>query len=239
MAERLPALVRRCRDAGHEIASHGYGHVLAYEVGPERFGRDAVRAKQLLEDLAGQRVRGFRAPGFGVTRRAPWAFDLVRAAGYQYDSSVFPASRGHGGLSGSPLGPYLIHTPRGALAEIPTSVVERLGRRWCLFGGGYLRLAPRPLIRWGMQELRRAGRPAIIYLHPREIDPEHPRLPLSRLRRFKCYVNLKSTWPKLQWLCRNHDFVTLKELVEQQWPSLLDDRERLLPSVPPGPRKVA
>jgi len=104
----------------------------------------------------------------------------------------------------------VIKTPNGPLVEIPTSTVRVLGRRVCLFGGGYLRLAPLFLIRWGIKRLHREGRPLIVYVHPREIDPNHPRLPLPLMRRFKCYVNLSSTMPKLRWLCRHHEFTTMK-----------------------------
>jgi len=204
MAERNKGLVRKCQRAGHEIASHGYSHILAYEVGPAVFRKDITRAKAILEDIIGGEVRGFRAPGFGITEKAPWAFEVIREAGYGYDSSVFPASRGHGGIADSPLGPYFFEMQSGHLLELPMSAVEILGRRISVFGGGYLRLASRRMIQWGIKKLQAAGQPLIVYLHPREIDPDQPRLPLSRIRQFKCYVNLKSTMPKLRWLCENY-----------------------------------
>jgi len=213
-AERHKGLVRKCQNAGHEIASHGYGHVLAYEVNADVFRRDITRAKTILEDITGEPVRGFRAPGFGITKKATWAFDVIKESGYQYDSSVFPASRGHGGMSDSLLGPYFIETASGHLLEIPTSVVEVFGRRVGLFGGGYLRLVNKPMIKWGIDKLQAAGQPLIVYVHPREIDLNHPRLPLTLLRQFKCYVNLKSTLPKLKWLCKNYSFSTMLEMVE-------------------------
>jgi len=214
LAGRHQALVRMCHKAGHEIASHGYAHVLAYEVGPQAFRQDIVRAKALLEDMIAEPVRGFRAPGFGITNKAAWAFDVIREVGYQYDSSVFPASRGHGGIPDSLLGLYFIETQGGHLLEIPMSVVEVFGRRTSLFGGGYLRLASRRMIKWGIGKLRAANQPLIVYVHPREIDPDQPRLPLSLIRQFKSYVNLDSTLPKLQWLCSNYHFYTMLEMVE-------------------------
>ncbi len=214
LAERHPSLVRACYDAGHEIASHGYAHVLAYEVGLPAFRQDITRARLLLEDMTGEPIRGFRAPGFGITSRAPWAFDVIKEAGYQYDSSVFPASRAHGGIPGSLLGLYFVETQNGHLLEIPMSIVEILGRRTSLFGGGYMRLASKRLIKWGISRLQAAQQPLIIYVHPREIDPGQPRLPLGPLRRFKCYVNMSSTLPKLKWLCESYRFYTLLEMVE-------------------------
>ncbi|MEK7994630.1 MAG: DUF3473 domain-containing protein, partial [Planctomycetota bacterium] len=214
LAKRHPALVHMCQNAGHEIASHGYGHVLAYEVGPQAFRQDIVRAKAILEDMIAEQVRGFRAPGFGITNEAAWAFDVIREAGYQYDSSVFPASRGHGGIPDSLLGLYFIETRSGHLLEIPMSIVEVFGRRTSFFGGGYLRLASKRMIKWGIDKLQAAKQPLIVYVHPREIDPDQPRLPLSLMRQFKCYVNLDSTLPKLKWLCRNYRFYTMLEMVE-------------------------
>lgn len=214
LAERHPELVRRCHDAGHEIASHGYGHVLAFRVGEAAFFQDIDRAKKLIEDVAGAPITGFRAPGFGITNETSWAFDAIKRAGYQYDSSVFPLPRGHGGMAGATLGPHWIETKHGALAELPMSAVEVLGRRLNLFGGGYLRLAPRPFIRWGIARLERSEQPLVVYIHPREIDPEQPRLPLPWLRRFKSYVNLETTLPKLRWLCETYRFQPLREQVD-------------------------
>jgi polysaccharide deacetylase family protein (PEP-CTERM system associated) len=214
LAERHKDLVCMCRDAGHEIASHGYAHVLAYEAGPNAFREDITLAKDILENIIGDQVRGFRAAGFGITKKAPWAFEVIKESGYQYDSSVFPASRGHGGIADSPLGPYFIETRSGHLLEVPMSIVEIFGHRTSLFGGGYLRLANKLMIKWGIGKLRTAGRPLIIYVHPREIDPAQPHLPLSLLRQFKCYVNLSSTLPKLKWLCKNYALFTMLEMVE-------------------------
>jgi len=212
MAERLPHLVRRCLEAGHEIGSHGYGHVLAYQVGPGAFLADLVRSKGILEDITGEEVVGFRSPGFCITDENRWVFDVVAKAGYRYDASVFPAHHGHGGLCTSNPQPHVIETANGPLVEIPMSTVRLFGHRVCLFGGGYLRLAPLPLIRWGVKRLQRAGQPLVVYVHPRELDPDHPRLSLPLRRRFKCYVNLSSTLPKLAWLCGRYRFRAMREV---------------------------
>jgi len=214
VAERHKSLVRQCHKAGHEIASHGYAHLLAYKVGEKAFRQDISSAKDILEDITGEQVRGFRAPGFGITKNASWAFEVIKESGYQYDCSVFPTSRGHGGISDSPLRPYFIETESGYLLEVPTSAIEVLGHRLSMFGGGYLRLASKRMIQWGIRKLQATGQPLIIYVHPREIDPDHPRLPLSLPRRFKCYINLKSVLPKLRWLCQSYSFGTTLEMIE-------------------------
>lgn len=226
-AEQHKSLVRKCHNSGHEVANHGYGHVLPYRVGKDGFKDDIERGKKILEDITGDTVRGFRAPGFGITEKALWAFDVIAESGHQYDSSVFPATRGHGGMSTSPLGPYFIETASGHLLEIPMSVVEVFGRRVSLFGGGYLRLATKQMIRWGISRLQKAQQPLIVYVHPREIDPDHPRLPLSLIRRFKCYVRLRSTLPKLAWLCQDYSFGTMLEMVEEYIKSFYYERKTI------------
>ncbi len=215
IAERNKPLLQRCVAAGHEIASHGYGHVLAYDVGRKVFAEDICKGKAVLEDLTGKEVIGFRAAGFSTKDDTLWTFEEIKAAGYKYDSSVFPASKGHGGMQNSNMEPHVIDTEAGKLLEIPQSVIEIYGKRISLFGGGYIRLASKCLIQWGVKKLHQAGRPLIVYVHPREVDPDHPRLALSLFRRFKCYVNLKSTLPKLEMLCRNYNFVMMKEIADR------------------------
>jgi polysaccharide deacetylase family protein (PEP-CTERM system associated) len=215
MAERMPNLVRTCRRAGHEIGSHGYGHVLACEVGPKVFKEDVVRSKRVLEDITGEEVAGFRSAGFGVKNESRWVFDIVAAAGFKYDASVFPSHHGHGGLSGAEPRPHVVKTKCGPLIEVPVSTVKLLNYRLCLFGGGYLRLSPLWAIRWGAKQLRSEGQPLILYVHPREIDPDHPRLPLGSWRKFKCYVNLRGTMKKLKWLCENSKFTTMRAIAER------------------------
>ncbi|HRS90325.1 MAG TPA: polysaccharide deacetylase family protein [Smithellaceae bacterium] len=211
-AEKHPELVRRCAREGHEIASHGYRHILAYESGREKFKEDIRRGKKVIEDIIGQEVVGFRAAGFGTTADTPWFFDEIRAAGFLYDSSVFPAKRGHGGIADFKMAPHEITTTHGVLLEIPQSVVRIFGKRVSFFGGGYLRIAPIFLIRWGIHKLQASNRPLVVYVHPREVDPAHPRLPLKMHRRFKSYVNLRSTVPKLNWLCKNYQFWLMKDI---------------------------
>jgi len=206
-AERYPELVKACRDGGHEVACHGYAHLLSTSLtGAEMFREDITRGKKILEDITGEAVKGFRAPGFCTLNDTPWFFDEIRAAGYLYDSSVFPAARGHGGAAGAPMTPYVIKTASGPLVEVPQSLIESGGRRLSVFGGGYLRLAPSGVIRWGIRHLQQHNRPLVVYVHPREIDPEQPRLAMPWKRRFKTYVNLRSTYPKLEMLCRNYEF---------------------------------
>ena len=212
VARKYPHLLRACVRAGHEIASHGMDHLLAFRVGPEVFRRDIVDAKHLLEDLAGEAVEGFRAPGFGITAESPWALEVIREAGYAYDASIFPATRGHGGIRDASLAPHVVDTPSGALTELPMSMATMAGRRLCLFSGGYLRLAPAALIRWGVRHVQAAQRPVIVLVHPREVDVHQPRLKLGYRRTFQSYVNLRTTLRKFAWFCRTQRCVRMKTL---------------------------
>jgi polysaccharide deacetylase family protein (PEP-CTERM system associated) len=202
-AKRFPHLVREAVAAGHEIASHSYFHRLVYEMSPAEFHQDALDSRKLLEDVSGRPVRGFRAPAFSVTERTPWFFDKVAEAGYRYDSSVFPARHQTGGLATSRYDPHSVETSAGTLTEFPITVVRTLGTPICFFGGGYLRLFPYQLMRAMGYRALKQGRPIVFYVHPREIDPDQPRMPLSRRRKFTCYINLHTTRPKIERILRD------------------------------------
>jgi polysaccharide deacetylase family protein (PEP-CTERM system associated) len=212
VGERYPQLVKEAAARGHEIASHGYGHRLVYEQGREDFYNDVRRARLLLEDVAGAPVVGYRAPGFSTTEQTPWFFDVLTEAGYEYDSSVFPAARGHGGMRDGRRDPHRIGNDGGIL-ELPISVADLMGKTMCFFGGGYLRLFPYWLISKMARQVLAAGRPVVFYVHPREIDPAHPRLAMSRVRRFKSYVNLETTESKIRHILREFPVTTFKNVI--------------------------
>jgi len=212
MAERYPELLLRCKQEGHETASHGFAHLLPFRVGRVAFRGDLRKSIDVIESITNDPVHGFRAPGFGIMNDHDWAFDEIKDAGFLYDSSIFPSRRGHGGYRGANPAPHMMNTKRGPIVELPVSVVDVAGARLSMFGGGYLRLFPLSVIRMGLRHLERRGRPLIVYMHPRDIDPEQPRLNLGLLRNFKSYVNLGTTFDKLDWICKNHQVRTLKDL---------------------------
>jgi polysaccharide deacetylase family protein (PEP-CTERM system associated) len=211
IAERFPHLVREAAARGHEIASHGYAHRLAYSMTRSEFRADALRSRLLLEDTSGTPVIGYRAAGFSSTEAIPWFFAELCASGYLYDSSVFPARRGHGGNPKSPLRPYFVAGQ--ALIELPASVAELGPMRMCFFGGGYLRLFPYCIIRHMGKRLLSGGAPLIFYVHPREIDPQHPRIPMPYGRRFKSYVNLNTTHTKIRRIIRDFPVTTCRDFL--------------------------
>ena len=202
IAERYPQLVRQIVGAGHELASHGYGHLRCNEQQPQDFLADIRRTKGLLEDLGGKRVLGYRAPSFSIGADNPWAFDMLLEAGYRYSSSVYPVIHDHYGM---PDAPRFAYDARPGLREIPITTTRLLGRNLPAGGGGYFRLAPYPLSRWALRRVNRIdGRPAVFYLHPWEIDPEQPRIPGTGLKtRFRHYVNLDKTEARLGRLLRD------------------------------------
>jgi polysaccharide deacetylase family protein (PEP-CTERM system associated) len=218
VAEKYPHLVKEALNRGHEIASHGYAHRLIYTMTPHAFLEDARKSKGILESISGQFVRGYRAPGFSVTADTPWFFEKLLEAEYQYDSSVFPAPRQHGGLNTSKYSPHMVAEK---LMEFPITVAKVLGKRFCFFGGGYLRLFPYPVVRQMCRKVLGENRPVVFYIHPREIDPDHPRLSLGLTRTFKSYVNLKTTEPKLRNILDEFQVTTFAEFIKEN-PSFFD-----------------
>ncbi|HEY2512722.1 MAG TPA: XrtA system polysaccharide deacetylase [Polyangiaceae bacterium] len=216
VAERFPELAREAHARGHEVASHGYSHTLVYEMTPAAFREDIARAKKILEDAVGAEVRGYRCPGFSVTKDTPWFFDVVKDAGYAYDSSVFPAPRQHGGLTSDQYAPYVKQTKHGPLVEFPVTVAEVMGKPMCFFGGGYLRLFPFPVVKVMSERVLAEGRPVVFYVHPREIDPGHPRMKMSAARRFKSYVGLRGTEQKIHRILREFRVTTFRDYLANE-----------------------
>jgi polysaccharide deacetylase family protein (PEP-CTERM system associated) len=215
VARRFPSLLREASERGHEIASHGFGHEIVSGISRTQFREDIRSAKAAIEDATGTRVVGYRAPGFSITRATPWAFDEIIEAGHIYDSSVFPARHGHGGIPGAPRHPHIIHSETGRLIEFPVSIADTPFGPQCCFGGGYLRLIPMWFVMAMAERVRSDGRGVVWYIHPREIDPGHPRLQMSLKRRFKSYVNLRSTAGRLKAILQNGNFATFSELTSR------------------------
>lgn len=215
VAQRFPEIVRDAAARGHEIACHGYSHMLCSEMTRQAFFQDISRAKAVIEDVVGSPIQGYRAPGFSVTAATPWFFDQVAQAGFTYDSSVFPMRRAHGGLRNSCYTPYVVNTAHGALIEFPISVTDVSGIPLYFFGGGYLRLFPYGLIRRMSRRVIAEGRPVIFYVHPREIEPNHPRMQMNPIRRFKSYVGLRTMESKLRRLLQDFPMTTFANYLSQ------------------------
>jgi polysaccharide deacetylase family protein (PEP-CTERM system associated) len=202
LAERYPQVVREIVAHGHEVASHGQGHLRASEQSRTEFTEDIRRAKQVLEDVAGVEVRGYRAPSFSIGRDNLWAFDCIVETGYRYSSSVYPVQHDHYGMPEAPRFPFRV---RDELLEIPVTTTRVFGRNLPAGGGGYFRLAPYRVSRWAIGRVNRVDRrPAIFYFHPWEIDPSQPRVEgISARTRFRHYLNLDRTEARLRQLLRD------------------------------------
>jgi polysaccharide deacetylase family protein (PEP-CTERM system associated) len=207
VAERHHPLVASIASRGHELASHGYAHRLVYDQSPKAFREDVRRAKRLLEDIAGVRVDGFRAPSYSITPRSLWALDVLIEEGYRYDASIFPIHHDRYGIPVSAPHVYRIQRAVGELIEVPGSTVRLGPLNLPVGGGGYFRILPYAWTRWGMERINRVnGRPAVFYFHPWELDPDQPRLQAGALSRFRHYRNLALTEARLARLLTDFRF---------------------------------
>ena len=217
IAERHPGWVRRCLEGGHEIASHGYEHLFLQDLGPEPLERDLERTEQALIAAGAPRPIGFRASTFTLTRATWWALDVLARRGYRYDSSVHPVRHPVYGIPDFEPGVSLLRAPGGGeLIEFPVATYPLAGRNLPVGGGGYFRLLPGALTRAAVAALERRGRPAALYLHPWEFDPEQPRAQAPRFKRWRHYLNLKRTLPRLEALLARHRFGTMADVLRQQ-----------------------
>lgn len=199
IAERYPNLVRSIVAAGHELASHGYGHERASDLSEAAFSDDIKRAKRLLEDLSGSEVKGYRAPSFSIGTGNLWAFDCLADAGYRYSSSIYPIQHDHYGM---PDAPRFAHQVREGLLEVPVTTLRMLKRNLPASGGGYFRLLPYGISRWMFRRVNASDKQAaVFYFHPWEIDTEQPRIEgIDRKTRFRHYVNIDRNFAKLEQL---------------------------------------
>lgn len=215
VAERAPQMVKAIAANGHEIASHGYAHQMVYTQTPEAFETDFAKSLEILEGLSGQKVLGYRAPTYSIIEQSYWALDILAKYGLQYDSSIFPITHDRYGIPNAPRFPYPIYEKNGRrLIEFPLSTL-RVGK-WNLpiAGGGYMRLLPYLVMKFGLRHLNRQGQPGIIYLHPWELDPDQPRIPNIRATtKFRHYVNLHATAFKLRSFVHDFEFAPIRNVL--------------------------
>jgi polysaccharide deacetylase family protein (PEP-CTERM system associated) len=215
VADREPQLVRDIVARGHEIACHGWSHRLVYQQSPEEFRSETLRAKSLLEDQSGVRVRGYRAASFSITDDARWALDALVECGFEYDSSMYPVRHDLYGSEVDHLEPHRIVTRNGdPIVEFPMTI-RRFGRISVpVSGGGYFRLYPLALTK---RLLASGGdTPFVFYLHPWELDPEQPRVRTSLRSRFRHYTNLRSCASKVSALLAAFAFAPMADVLADQ-----------------------
>ncbi len=223
VAERQPSLVRRLADRGHEIACHGYGHELVYDLGPERFRGDLRRAVSAIEDAVGAPVRGYRAPSYSITTRSLWALRVLADEGFRYDSSIFPIRHPRYGIPSFCPEPVALDLGEGAsICEFPLTTLDLGPLRLPLAGGAYLRFLPPAVFHWGLGRRVRAGAPTVLYLHPWEIDPGQPRQDVGWRVRVNHYYNLARTEGRLRRLLSRFAYAPLRDVL-----SALSEAQRL------------
>ena len=218
VADKVPHLIKRIAEHGHEIASHGYSHQLIYRQTPAEFLAETDRSKKLLEDIVQQPIRGYRAASYSITKDSLWALNIIAEQGFEYDSSIYPIRHDNYGLLGGPETPYRIKLNNGAeLLEFPITTAKLGKLTLPVGGGGYFCLYPY----WVTQKLlnRRLAEtqaPFVFYLHPWELDPEQPKVAgAGALSRFRHYNNLHRVRDRLRLLLRDYGFTSMYNSLEQ------------------------
>lgn len=215
VAHRYPRLIRQIVDAGHEIASHGWDHQRVFTMDADIFRADLARARATIEDAAGQKVTGYRAPSFSIDQRTPWAHHVLAEEGYAYSSSVAPLKHDHYGWREAPRYAFK-PLADSALIELPVTVAE-IGKRRLATGGGFFRLLPSALTDFAVRQVNRAERPAIFYFHPWEIDPAQPRVTAAPMRsKLRHYARLAAMQGKLRGLIGRHDWGRVDAVVARE-----------------------
>jgi polysaccharide deacetylase family protein (PEP-CTERM system associated) len=208
IAKTHPGLVRDIHAAGHEVGSHSWDHRGVYRFAPDGFREDLKKSKDALEQVIGQPVYGFRAPTFSVVRETGWAVDALAECGFEYDSSVFPVRHDRYGIPNAPRGPFWALGREREMLELPPLTYRVAGFNLPVAGGGYFRLFPLAVMRAGLRQAARGTPPtiAMLYFHPWEFDPNQPRLPLGRFSRWRTYVGMRRTTPRLKSLLSSYSF---------------------------------
>ena len=214
VAERHPDLVKGLAQQGHEIASHGYGHELVHTQTPTQFREDVRRSKQILEDLIGRQVVGYRAPSFSITSRTEWAIPVLIEEGYRYDSSIYNRFRSTEGSRVTRAGTYQLETEAGTIWEVSPSTMNACGLQLPVAGGGYFRLFPYAVSKMFLKNLEKQGSQLVMYFHPWELDPDQPRMEGSVVSKFRHYLNLRKTEARLHQLVTDFRFTSIREAVE-------------------------
>lgn len=206
IAKTYPDIVKKIAEK-YEIGSHTMNHQLIWQQDRATFREDLYSSIELLQDITGNPVKCFRAPGFSIRASEAWAFEEIKRCGIEIDCSVFPAHHAHGGLpSYGQAVPSIIRVEGTELKEFSICSKELLGHQVIFSGGGYFRLFPYRIIkRWFAERDY-----TISYIHPRDLDAGQPMiqgLPFSR--KFKSYIGLQGAEHKLRRLLSDFSFTDI------------------------------
>ncbi len=216
VAERYPDIVHKIVSGGHELASHGYGHQRVSDLTPDEFKYDIVKAKNILEDISGIEIKGYRAPSYSIGEKNIWALDVLAQTGHQYSSSIYPVRHDHYGYPEAPR--FVFKDKKTGLIEVPITTMKLGGRLFPAGGGGFFRFYPYFLSKWIINRVNLMdSKPVIFYFHPWEIDPEQPRQKnISAKSRFRHYLNLGKTEARLNKLLNDFDWGRMDEVFVRQ-----------------------
>ncbi len=207
VAERYPALIKRIVAEGHELASHGYDHVRIIHQTPDEFRADVIKTKNILEDISGVAIKGYRAASYSIKESNLWALDVLHETGHLYSSSIYPVKHD---LYGIPDAPRFAYYPRGeeSILEIPITTLQLAGKKLPCGGGGFFRLYPYAFSRWGLNHVNTVDKESgMFYFHPWEIDPDQPRQSgLDFKTRVRHYLNLNKFYPRLEKLLQDFEW---------------------------------
>ena len=207
VAERYPQLVQRIVSEGHELASHGYDHVRITNQTPIEFRKDVIKAKAILEDIAGVEIKGYRAASYSIKNSNLWALDILHETGHQYSSSIYPVKHD---LYGIPDAPRYKYYPRGkgGILEIPITTLRVFNKNLPAGGGGFFRLYPYAFSRWSLKRINRLDKESgMFYFHPWEIDPGQPRITgINAKTKFRHYLNLDKFYGRLERLLQDFEW---------------------------------
>jgi polysaccharide deacetylase family protein (PEP-CTERM system associated) len=219
IGEYYPDVVRAIVSEGHEVASHGYGHQLAYTQTIEEFKADVKKSVDILENITGEKILGYRAPSWSIVESNLHYLEVFEELGMKYDASIFPVKTF---LYGIPTAPTEIHKPvvNGRelnLYEVPMSVMKLAGKTIGYSGGFYFRFFPRFLIKNAIRSANRQGKSSIVYLHPREIDANDHKLSLPFKENFIHYYNISGTQNKLEDILNSFNFTSISEHLKHNY----------------------
>jgi polysaccharide deacetylase family protein (PEP-CTERM system associated) len=215
-ADKYPHVVEEIHQAGHNIGSHGWGHICLFHLSKDEFREDINRSTESIANIIGQRPIGYRAPDFSIVGETLWALEILAEEGYTYDSSIFPISKARYGIIGWPREAVQVRLKTGnTITEFPLATLDLF--RCCLpvGGGGYARLLPGfVLVRALRMVQAQSGSPPVFYCHPYEIDPqEFARLEFKIPFKVRLHqgIGRKRTADKLRRLLKNFECISLSE----------------------------